>query len=51
MGLFGKFRGPGVGDPDLEGTQYLITQGADVITTDLDPLNRAVAALLNGVNR
>ncbi len=26
MRLFGEFRGPGVGDPDLEGTQSLLAQ-------------------------
>lgn len=35
MRLFGEFRDPGVGDPDLEGAQSLITQSSSVFG---DPL-------------
>ena len=35
MRLFGEFRGPGVGDPDLEGAQSLITQSNSVFGDSL----------------
>jgi hypothetical protein len=35
MRLFGEFRGPGVGDPDLEGAQSLITQSNSVLGDSL----------------
>lgn len=38
MRLFGELRGPGVGDPDLEGTQPLITQSNSVFGDSLPDL-------------
>ena len=35
MRFFGEFRGPGVGDPDLEGTQSPITQSNSVFGDSL----------------
>lgn len=35
MCLFGEFRGPGVGDPDLEGAQSLFTQSNSVFGDSL----------------